>query len=492
MAKKVIVIGSGFSGLSGACLLAKHGYEVTVLEKNATPGGRARQFSAEGFTWDMGPSWYWMPDVFESFFNLFGKSASDYYRLHRLDPSYRIYFGKNDIINLPASTEGMEQLFESYEKGAGLKLRRFLKEAEYKYQVGMSEFVHKPSLSFLEYASPKFLGSVFKLHMLQSFESYTKKYFKHPRLLQMLEFPVLFLGGTGKSIPALYSLMNYGDIKLGTWYPEGGMYSVVKAFVELAESLGVKFRYNAPVDKILVNAGRATGVMANHEFHMADYILGSGDYHHIEQQLLPAEYRKYTPEYWENRMMSPSALIYFLGFKKKLTGFEHHTLFFDTDFGRHSADIYESPRWPVNPAVYFSVTSLTDNTAAPQGMENMYVLIPIAAGLDGDDFEVREKYLDLVLKRIEYNTGISAAGDLVYSRPYSLKEFNEDYHAFKGNAYGLANTLMQTAFLKPSMNNRKVSNLFYAGQLTVPGPGVPPAIISGQVAAKLIINRGNS
>lgn len=488
MSKKVIVIGSGFSGLASACVLAKHGYEVEVMEKNSTPGGRARQYSAEGFSWDMGPSWYWMPDVFESFFNLFGKTTSDYYQLLRLDPSYRIYFGKNDIINLPASMEGMEQIFENYEKGAGLQLRRFLNEAEYKYKVGMNEFVHKPSLSFFEYASPKFLGSVFKLHMLQSFESYTRKYFKHPRLLQMLEFPVLFLGGTGKTIPALYSLMNYGDIKLGTWYPEGGMFKVVEAFVKLAESLGVKFTYNMPVDKIVVNSGLATGVLVKNEFFKADTIVGSADYHHIEQHLIPAEYRKYSPEYWNNRMMSPSALIYFLGFKRKLTGFEHHTLFFDTNFSRHSSDIYESPQWPVDPAIYVSVTSMTDSTAAPEGMENMYVLIPIAAGLKGDDHAVREKYLDIVLKRLEYNTGNSISGDLIFNKSYSLKEFTNDYNAFKGNAYGLANTLMQTAFLKPTMNNKKIRNLFYTGQLTVPGPGVPPAIISGQVAANLIIN----
>lgn len=489
MSKKVIVIGSGFSGLSSACLLAKNGFEVEVLEKNQSPGGRARQYSSGGFTWDMGPSWYWMPDVFESFFNLFGKTTSDYYQLKRLDPSYRIYFGKNDVIDLPANIQGMEQIFESYEKGAGLKLRQFLNEAEYKYKVGMNEFVHKPSLSFFEYASPKFLGSVFKLHMLQSFDTYTRKYFKHPRLLQMLEFPVLFLGGTGKSIPALYSLMNYGDIKLGTWYPEGGMFKVVEAFVKLAESLGVRFTYNMPVEKIVINSGLATGVIAGGEFKSADYIVGSADYHHIEQTLLPSEYRKYSPEYWNNRMMSPSALIYFLGFKRKLTGFEHHTLFFDTDFKRHSSDIYETQQWPVDPAIYVSVTSLTDQTVAPDGMENMYVLIPIAAGLNGDNKEVRDKYLDIVLKRLEYNTGHPVAGDLVFKESYSLNEFSADYNAFKGNAYGLANTLLQTAFLKPSMNNRKVKNLYYAGQLTVPGPGVPPAIISGQVAANLIIGK---
>ncbi|MBE0638518.1 MAG: phytoene desaturase, partial [Bacteroidales bacterium] len=332
MKKKVIVIGAGFSGLSAATSLADKGFDVTVIEKNSTPGGRARKFSANGFTFDMGPSWYWMPDVFESYFNSFGKKVSDYYELMRLDPSYRIFFGKNDIIDLPADIEGMYRLFESIETGAGVKLRKFLAEAEYKYEVAMKDFVNKPSLSFLEYADARLLKAAMKLHMFTPFHNYTRKYFSNPRLLQMLEFPILFLGGTGKKTPALYSLMNYGDIKLGTWYPKGGMFKVVEAMVSLAEEKGVKFVYDAPVEGFTFNNSRITETIAGGKTHPSDYVVGTGDYHHIEQELLPEQYRKYSKKYWDSRVMSPASLLWYVGLDKKLDKFQHHTLLFDEEF----------------------------------------------------------------------------------------------------------------------------------------------------------------
>jgi len=485
MKKKVVVIGAGFTGISAATGLADKGFDVCVLEKNSSPGGRARKFEVEGYTFDMGPSWYWMPDIFDSYFESFGKKVSDYYQLDRLDPSYRIFYGKDDVVDMPANIEKMYALFESIEKGAGNKLKEFLKEAEYKYNVGMKEFVHKPSLSFLEYADFRLLKAALKLHLFQSFHKYTRKYFKHPRLLQMLEFPILFLGGTGKKTPALYSLMNYGDIKLGTWYPKGGMFKIVEGMVKLAEEKGVKFIYDAPVESFGFSAGKIKTANVDGKLYEADYFVGAADYNHLEQKLLPPEYRKYSEKYWDSRVMSPSALLWYVGVNKKLDKLEHHNLLFDEEFEPHSKAIYEKPEWPEKPSVYVCMTSKYDKHAAPEGHENLFILIPVAPGLE-DTHDIREKYLGIVLDRIEKLTGENITNNIDYKRSYAQSDFVIDYNAFKGNAYGLANTLMQTAFLKPSVKSPKLKNLYYAGQLTVPGPGVPPSIISGQIVTKLI------
>jgi phytoene desaturase len=489
--RKAVIIGAGFSGLSAACFLAKDGFDVTVVEKNSLAGGRARKFSAEGFTFDMGPSWYWMPDVFERFFNAFGKSSSDYYNLIRLDPSYKIVWGEEDATELPANYSDFREMFESLEKGSGAKLDKFLKGAEYKYNIGISKLVYKKSSSPLEFVDPELMRGIFRLNVFNSFHNHVRKYFSHPKLLQMLEFPVLFLGGTPKSTPALYSLMNYGDIKLGTWYPEGGFYSIVEAMEKLAKSLGVKFEYGNPVREIEVSEGKARRVLVNGHAYDSEVVIGSADYNHVEQNLLAKDNRTYTREYWDNRVMSPSSLIFYLGIDKKIPGLLHHTLFFDEDFNKHAHEIYNDPKWPEKPSIYISATSKTDDTVAPQRMENLMVLIPVAPGLE-DSEAIREKYYNYVIAKLEKYTKSDIRKHVIYKRSYAHNDFTADYNAFQGNAYGLANTLMQTAFLKPKLKSKKVSNLFYAGQLTVPGPGVPPAIISGQVAALEIIKQFNN
>ncbi len=483
--KKVIVIGAGFSGISAASNLAAQGFEVTVLEKHNRPGGRARSFSSGGFTFDMGPSWYWMPDVFEDYFGCFGKKPSDYYDLIRLDPSYRIFFSKDEIIDLPASYQGLRDLFESYEHGAGKKLDVFLSEAKRKYEIGMKDVVYKPGLSLKEFIDPVVASNIIKLNIFQSFNGYTRKFFRHPHLLQILEFPILFLGGTGKTTPALYSLMNYGDMALGTWYPRGGMYRVIQGMVTLAEELGVRFKYNTTVDYLPVRNGRITEVISGKDAYPADIIVSSADYHHTESSLIPEKSRSYSEKYWNGRTMSPSSLIFFLGLNKPLEKFLHHTLFFDEDFSKHADSIYKHPEWPEKPSLYFSNTSKTDATAAPEGHESLMVLIPVAPGLN-DTEGIRERYFNITLDRIQRLTGHNLLHNIVFKKSYALQDFKEDYHSYKGNAYGLANTLFQTAFLKPKMKSRNIRNLYYTGQLTVPGPGVPPALISGKVAADLI------
>lgn len=487
--KRVAIIGAGFSGLSAACCLAKDGYEVTVLEKNESAGGRARKIEALGYSFDMGPSWYWMPDVFEKFFNHFGKSHSDYYELVRLDPSYRIFFSTAEVLDLPADGIELERLFESLELGSGLKLRRFLQEGKFKYELGMNRLVYKPGLHLSEFLDLQLLKGLARVQVFSSISSHIRKYFKSPQLIKLLEFPVLFLGAAPQRTPALYSLMNYADMSLGTWYPKGGMHKVVEGMTSLATSLGVKFEFNSRVQRITVKGPKATGLVVDDVERPFDYIVAGADYHHVEQNLIPTTHRQYSEAYWQSRTMAPSSMVFYLGINKKLDNLLHHNLFFDEDFEAHLGEIYKNPKWPDRPLFYVCCSSKTDDVVAPKGHENVFVLIPVAAGLK-DSVEIREKYFDIVIGRLEQLTGQSIRRHIVFKRSYAHNDFVTDYNAFKGNAYGLANTLRQTAFLKPSMINKRINNLFYTGQLTVPGPGVPPAIISGQVVAALLKNKG--
>lgn len=482
--QQVIIIGSGFSGLSAACFLARKGLRVTVIEKHAIPGGRARKFEADGFVFDMGPSWYWMPDVFDRFFASFGRQTSDYYALTRLDPSYRV-FDAQGILDMPASYSELKEVFEKIEKGSGEKLDAFMDEAAYKYRVGMQKLVHKPGLSVGELLDPAVIAGVFKLQVFSSMRRHVNKFFKNERLRELMEFPILFLGAKAQNTPALYSLMNYADVKLGTWYPMGGMYQIVDAMYSVAKSLQVEFVFNSTATALRTGQGRVTGVEAAERFFPADVVLATADYHFVDQTLLAPAHRNYSPEYWNKRVLAPSCLLYFVGVNKKLSSLQHHNLFFDADFEQHANEIYDEPKWPRDPLFYVSCTSKTDRTAPP-GCENLFILIPVSTELT-DTPEIRKQYFNTVMDRLEKHCGERIRDAIIYERSYAQSDFKTDYHAYKGNAYGLANTLWQTANLKPSIRNKKLKNLYYAGQLTVPGPGVPPAIISGEVAAGEIV-----
>lgn len=486
--KKVAVIGSGFAGLSAASTLANKGYDVTIFEKNSTAGGRARKFETDGYLFDMGPSWYWMPDVFENYFNYFGKSASDFYELTRLDPSYRIFFSKEDVLDVPAGLDALYEMFDRLEPGSSAHLKKFIEEGKYKYEIGINKLVRKPGLSLTELVDADLFKGIFKLHVFESISTYVKKYFKNPQLIQLLEFPVLFLGAAPQNTPALYSLMNYADLALGTWYPMGGMHKIVEGMTAIARQEGVSMEFNSTVKSIEMEGNKVKGLSINDTFRPFDYVVAGADYHHVEQTLLPKECRRYTEEYWDKRVLAPSSLIYYLGVSKKLKNLQHHNLFFDQDFAVHAKEIYETKTWPTNPLFYVCCTSKTDSTVAPEGHENIFILIPVAPDLK-DEEATREKYFELVINRLEKLTGQSFRDHITYKRCYAHKDFISDYNSFKGNAYGLANTLLQTANLKPSIINKKVTNLFYTGQLTVPGPGVPPSLISGQVVANELLKK---
>ncbi|CAG5067704.1 4,4'-diapophytoene desaturase (4,4'-diaponeurosporene-forming) [Dyadobacter sp. CECT 9623] len=489
-AHEIAVIGSGFSGMAAAAVLAKAGNKVTVFEKNDTVGGRARSFSEQGFVFDMGPSWYWMPDVYERFFELFGNSVSDFYDLKQLDPGFAVIFGNSEVMDIPADFNETCALFESIEPGSAAKLRKFIDEGEFKYEVGMRDMVYKPGHSVTEFFSFGLFQKALKIQLFKSFSAHARQYFRDPRLLALIEFPVLFLGAMPRDTPALYSLMNFAGLKQGTFYPIGGFGKVAEAFHQIAESQGVAFRTGQQIEKLEVSNGAIRQIRSNGMLKNVDAVIGSADYRHIESSLLDPEYQMYNESYWENRTFAPSSLLFYLGVNRKIDKLRHHNLFFDEDFEQHAIEIYKDKKWPSKPLFYVCCPSKTDPTVAPEGYENLFVLMPIATGLD-DPESIRESYFTLLMDRLEKFAGVPVREHIILKKTYSVSDFKNDYNAYKGNAYGLANTLMQTAIFKPKMRSTKVSNLYYAGQLTVPGPGVPPSIISGQIAAQELLKSLN-
>lgn len=484
--KSVIVIGSGFAGLSSATFLAKAGYDVTVLEKNESLGGRARVWETEGFKFDMGPSWYWMPDVFERYFQSFGYSVSDLYELVRLDPSYRVVFGPEEFEDQSANMAELEAMFDRLDPGSSKRLRKFLTEAAYKYEVGIKDLVHKPSRSLLEFADLRILKGLFQLDLLKDMRKHVAEVSTHPKLKAIMEFPVLFLGALPQNTPALYSLMNYADMSMGTWYPQGGMHKIIEAMVKVAKEQGVKFRTKAEVKGFKYSGNKIVGVLTKTGGFSADIVVAGADYHHIDQEVSDEGRREYSEKYWDKRKMAPSSLLFYLGIEGEVPNVQHHNLFFDHELDQHAAELYTQPQWPTKPLFYASAPSKTDKSIAPEGCENMFLLMPTAPGLAGDTEEVREKYYNIMMDRLEQFTGSSIRNRVVVKRSFAYADFKSEYNSFKGNAYGLANTLDQTAILKPRLKSKKISNLYFTGQLTTPGPGVPPTLISGEVVSKEI------
>jgi phytoene desaturase len=482
MKKKILILGSGFSSLSAASYLAQMGHQVEVFEKNDTLGGRARQLKRDGFTFDMGPSWYWMPDVFEKYFADFGKKPSDYYSLERLDPGYQVYFGVNDSIPIGDSLDKIYSVFENEEKGSGKKLKAFIDDAKNNYDIAISDLVYRPGISPLELVTPTTIKKI--RYFLSNIKNEVTRGFKNPKLRQILQFPVLFLGAKPQNTPAFYNFMNFADFGLGTWHPDKGMYAIVKAMVAVAKELGVTFHTNSPVESVHVENSRATGITTNGKNIQGDFVLSGADYHHTET-LLPSQYRSYSERYWEKKTFAPSSLLFYVGLDKKVKNVTHHTLFFDVDFDQHAQQIYDRPEWPTDPLFYANFPSITDPDMAPEGKEALFLLIPIAPGIE-DTQAHRNQYFDIVIDRMERLTKQTIRPHILFQESFCVNDFVSEYNSYKGNAYGMANTLLQTAFLRPKLKSKKVDGLYFSGQLTVPGPGVPPALISGKLVSGLI------
>lgn len=481
--KKVIIIGSGFSALAAASYMAKANYQVTVLEKNEQLGGRASLLEIEGFKFDMGPSWYWMPDIFERFFADFGKKVSDYYQLEKLSPGYRVYFGKDDFIDISDEPEKIIAKFEEIEPGSGVHLRKFMDNSRKNYEIAMKDLVYNPGKSLLELVS---VETAVRLPLfVQNISQTVRKNIKNAKLQSILEFPVLFLGAKPQNTPAFYNFMNHADFGLGTWYPKGGFNAVALGMVKMAEELGVKFLVDQEVTKIETKNNRATTVHTTTETFEADVVISGADYAHTEK-LIDSSEKNYNEEYWQKRVFAPSSFLYYVAFDKKIPQLQHHNLFFDTDFGQHAVEIYDEPQLPKKPLFYANFSSKTDQDLCPEGKEIGFFLIPVAVDLE-DNQEIHDQYFEMIMERIEKNTGLNLRNSVIFKKSFGVQDFKERYNSCRGNAYGLANTLLQTSILRPSIDNKKIKNLFYTGQLTVPGPGVPPALISGKVVTDYIL-----
>ena len=480
--KTTVIIGSGFSSLASACYMAKAGYKVTVLEKNEQLGGRASMMEIDGYKFDMGPSWYWMPDIFERFFADFGKKVSDYYELEKLSPAYRVVFGENDYIDIEDTPEKIIETFERIEPGSGKHLKKFMDEAQENYRIAMQDLVYNPGLSLLELVS---VESAKRLNLfVKNISEQVRKEIKNPKLRSILEFPVLFLGAKPNKTPAFYNFMNHADFGLGTWYPKGGFNAVALGMVKLAKELGVEFHVNEEVIGIDYENNQAKKIRTQNGVYEADVFISGADYAHTEK-LLNGN-RNYSEEYWQKKTFAPSSFLYYVAFNRKVNHLLHHNLFFDTDFEAHAKEIYDTKELPKQPLFYANFSSKTDDSLCEEGNEVGFFLIPVAVDLE-DNEEIHEKYFQLILDRIKKCTGEDLSDAIVFKKSFGVKDFKERYHSCRGNAYGLANTLLQTSVLRPTIKNKKLKNFFYTGQLTVPGPGVPPALISGKVVTDYIL-----
>ena len=488
MNKKVVVIGAGIGGLGTAGLFAKKGYDVTVLEKNENFGGRANIFEAEGFRFDMGPSWYLAPDLFEHYFELLGEKIEDHLDLKRLDPSYRIFF-RNDPtpLDIHSDLDVDTRTFDTLEPGAGDKLRAYLRQSEYQYEVATEHFMYKNYDTVFDFLNRRVMTEGQKLSVFSKMHSFVSRFFKSRKLQQVMEYTMVFLGTSPYEAPALYNLMSHMDFNQGVFYPAGGFYEVIKALAAVAEKNGAQLRSGAEVAEIIVENGVATGVrLADGEIVSADKVISNADIWFTETKLLAQRWRTHSQRYWDKRVMAPSAFIMYLGVSEKLPGIAHHNLLFSEDWRRNFDDIYKHPCLPDEPSLYVCAPSVTDPGVAPAGKENLFVLVPIASDLQIAGSE-KDAYANKIIKLMEKEMGLPGLADKIeYRRIYSVENFAADYNSFKGSALGLAHTLWQTAIFRPKNVSKKVTNLYYVGAGTNPGIGTQICLISAELAYKRV------
>lgn len=483
--KEVVVVGAGFAGLSGAAYLARQGFRVTLVEKNEEIGGRARIWNAGDYTFDMGPSWYLMPEVFDRFFSDIGKDRSDYYQLTKLDPSYRVFFENHKPVDISPNLEKTKRAFADLETQGDQKLESYLKQAEYKYSVAIKEFLYKEYTSVFDFLNKRMLTEGLKLNVFQNLDKYVRKTFNSVEARQILEYAMVFLGTSPEDAPALYSLMSHVDMNLGVYFPTGGLGGVALGMLKAVQELGVEVLTNTEVTGYQMSGYGIVGVQTTNGTIPADAVLFTGDYHHGEVDLLQDNSRSISIKKWNSMVLAPSMFILYLGVKKPLTKLAHHNLYFRHDWDVHFNSIFKDPDWPQNPCFYLSCISKTETGFAPQGKENVFVLVPTAPGLYDSD-EVREEYTDTLLKHIEVSTGEEISEHIELKRIFTQRDFSEDYNAWQGTALGIAHTLGQTAVFRPGIKSKKIRNLFYSGQFTHPGVGVPMVLIASKLGAARI------
>ena len=492
--KTAIIIGSGFGGLGSAALLSKAGYKVTIVEKNEMVGGRASTFEAKGFRFDMGPSWYLMPDVFEHFFNILGEAVHKHLNLKKLSPSYRIFYkGQNDHVDIYSDLKKDLPTFESIEAGGAQKLEQYLDQAGYQYEVAKDRFMYKNYDSWRDFLTKEMATEGRKLSVFKTMDKYVGGYFKTDQLQKIMQYPLVFLGSSPYNTPAIYNIMSHIDFNMGVFYPQGGIYEITKALESIALKHGSKVILNSGVKKIIVENDAAVGVvLENGKELRADMVISNADTHHTETMLLEPKYREKTDKYWKTRTLAPSALMLYLGVKGTYKNLQHHNLLFSKDWKKNFSEIFDIPKWPTDPSLYVCAPSKTDPTVAPKGHENLFVLVPIAPGLKYTDEQI-DSYADKVLETMETEMKLDNLRDnIVYKRCFSIKEFKERYNSQEGTALGLAHTLKQTAIFRPNNVSKKVSNLYYVGAGTNPGIGMPITLISAELMYKRIISDKSS
>ncbi|MBN1598442.1 MAG: phytoene desaturase [Bacteroidales bacterium] len=477
--KKAIVTGAGLSGLSASAYLAKKGFEVDLFEKHEIPGGKARIFSAEGFTFNMGPSWYWFPEIIEKFYNDFGLSSVDFYSLKKLDPGYRIYFDNDLFIDIPADKDALNDVFETVEKNSSRKLDKFLKNASQAYNLITNRLIYKAETGISGWFDWDILAVLLKFKLHGSLAHYARSLFKDERLIRIIEFPLAFLGAFPDKIGSIYNIVNYGCLKFGTWYPQGGMYKIVDAWVKIINDLGVSIHYSNEVEDFEVINKIVTGIFTNKKSLHADYFVSAAEYHHTEQ-LLSREFRNFTEKYWRNSVISPSALLFFIGINTKVKNLIHHNVFINSDFEIYMEDTHVNWKWPEAPSFYVTCISKTDASSAPEGMENLVALIPVASGLE-DSGKIRDHYFSYIIQNLEKITGQIIMDKIVYKRSYAQTNFISDYNAFQGNAFSFANTFSHYSKLNKLLRNKYLTNLYYTGHTSLQGFGIPMALLSGKL-----------
>lgn len=485
MPKSTVVVGAGVSGLATAALLAKSGRKVTVLEKNPTIGGRARVLRRNGYTFDMGPSWYMMPDEFETYFRLFGKSVSDFYDLVKLRTHYKVFFPGGRSYVITEDLDANVDLFERTEQGAGRALRRFVETSRRIYERAMAELVRLDYESLAPLLKPRVLKDLLSFRLTETYHHHVSRHFRHPDLQKIMEFMTVFLGGSPYNTPAFYNLVAHVDFNLGSWYPQGGMHEVPKALASLCHAYGADILTETEVHRCEVRQGRAVALETDRGTFTADEFVMSADYEFCETDLLDRRWQSYPQPWWDRRVLAPSCFLMYIGLEGKIGRLEHHNLYFDDSWERHFADVYDLSRWPDTPSYYIHVPSKTDPSMAPPDGETVFVLVPIAAGLRSDE-PFRRSFADRILRHIETVTGEPMRDRIRTMTLFTVEDFERDYHAFKGAAFGMAHTLLQTAVFRCRNRSRKVPNLFYTGQYANPGVGVPTCLISAQITARLV------
>jgi phytoene desaturase len=490
MPKHVVIIGSGLGGLATAAYLAKAGLKVTVFEKNEQLGGRASMLEKDGFRFDMGPSWYLMPDIFKHAFDLLGEKIEDHLDLVKLNPSYRVYFKDENIkpVDLRSIVDEDKKIYEGLEAGSAAKLDEYLERSKYQYEVSKKDFLYGNIDSPLDFFTPRLMIEGTKLSVFQTMDKYVKRWFSSAAVQKLLQYPLVFLGNSPYNAPAIYSMMTHIDTELGVFYPKGGIYEITKALVAIGKKYGVTYHANAEAKRILVEGKQTKGIqLSSGEVINADIVVSNADLEWTDRVLLGEEQRVHSDGYWKKRVLAPSAFIAYLGIKGRVQGLEHHTLVFAKDWKENFRQIFDQPQWPTDPSFYVCTPSKTDASVAPADHENLFILVPVAAGLD-DSLEQREAYLKKILTTIEEQTGEKDLADrVVVKELFSVRDFEKRYNSYRGTALGLAHTLFQTAWFRPKTKHPKIDNLFFVGAGAQPGIGMPMVLISAELIVKRLM-----